>query len=149
MADTVRSLGGIVAATGPDVRNGPGRHGDDPAQATRHVFCRPARLGGSGETPPRTPRGDARAALRCHRQPAAVRHREPAQTDAGWRDRPGNVGTELARLLKAEGAALTVTDVDQDKRKTGHELGATTGSRPTRSSPRPSTSWSPQPSAPA
>ncbi|GAA2197957.1 Glu/Leu/Phe/Val dehydrogenase dimerization domain-containing protein [Streptomyces bangladeshensis] len=119
VADTVESLGGTYA-TGPDVGTGP----DDMAvigTTTRHVFSRPARLGGSGDSSPHTARGTLAALRAVSRRlygTASLDGRRLAVAGLG------RVGTELARLLAAEGAALTVTDVDQDKRKTGHELGA-------------------------
>ncbi|MFI9252004.1 Glu/Leu/Phe/Val dehydrogenase dimerization domain-containing protein [Streptomyces sp. NPDC053069] len=119
VADVIDSLGGAYA-TGPDVGTGP----DDMAvigEVTPHVFCRPARLGGSGDSSPHTAQGTL-AALR------AVSRRLYGSRSLDGRSLAviglGRVGTHLARLLAAEGAVLTVTDIDADKRGTADELGA-------------------------
>ncbi|WP_051865958.1 Glu/Leu/Phe/Val dehydrogenase dimerization domain-containing protein [Streptomyces griseus] len=119
VADVIASLGGVYA-TGPDVGTSP----DDMAsigETTPHVFCRPAHLGGSGDSSPHTARG-ALAALR------AVNRRLYGTSSLSGRALAvvglGRVGADLARLLAAEGAALTVTDIDPDKQKIGDELGA-------------------------
>ncbi|MEU6587634.1 Glu/Leu/Phe/Val dehydrogenase dimerization domain-containing protein [Streptomyces sp. NPDC046881] len=119
VADTIESLGGTYT-TGPDVGTGP----DDMAvigRTTPHVFCRPARLGGSGDSSPHTARGTL-AALRAvgRRLYGTGRLDGRRLAVAGL----GRVGAGLARLLAAEGAALTVTDVDPAKRRIGDELGA-------------------------
>lgn len=119
VAEVIASFGGAYA-TGPDVGTGP----DDMAvigETTSHVFCRPAHLGGSGDSSPHTAQGTL-AALR------AVSRRLYGTSSLDGRTLAvvglGRVGTGLARLLAAEGAALTVTDIDPDKRKTADELGA-------------------------
>ncbi|MER5214246.1 GNAT family N-acetyltransferase [Streptomyces sp. NPDC002838] len=119
VADVIASLGGVYA-TGPDVGTGP----DDMAligETTPHVFCRPAHLGGSGDSSPHTARGTL-AALR------AVNRRLYGTSSLSGRALAvvglGRVGADLARLLAAEGAALTVTDIDPDKQKISDELGA-------------------------
>jgi glutamate dehydrogenase/leucine dehydrogenase/GNAT superfamily N-acetyltransferase len=119
VADVIDSLGGAYA-TGPDVGTGP----DDMAligETTPHVFCRPAHLGGSGDSSPHTAQGTL-AALR------AVSRRLYGTGSLDGRSLAviglGRVGTGLARLLAAEGAALTVTDIDPDKRGTADELDA-------------------------
>ncbi|WBO68518.1 Glu/Leu/Phe/Val dehydrogenase dimerization domain-containing protein [Streptomyces camelliae] len=119
VADVIASLGGAYA-TGPDVGTGP----DDMAvigEITPHVFCRPAHQGGSGDSSPHTAQG-AFAALR------AVSRRLYGTPSLAGRTVAvaglGRVGAALARLLAAEGAALTVTDIDPDKRTIGEELGA-------------------------
>ncbi|MFF0308614.1 Glu/Leu/Phe/Val dehydrogenase dimerization domain-containing protein [Streptosporangium sp. NPDC004379] len=119
VADVIDSLGGVYA-TGPDVGTGP----DDMAvigETTPHVFCRPAHLGGSGDSSPHTALG-ALAALR------AVSRRLYGSPELNGRGIAvvglGRVGAGLARLLAAEGAVLTVTDIDPDKRRLGDELGA-------------------------
>ncbi|GCB51670.1 GNAT family N-acetyltransferase [Streptomyces sp. NL15-2K] len=119
VADVIASLGGVYA-TGPDVGTGP----EDMAligEITPHVFCRPARLGGSGDSSPHTAQGTL-AALR-----AVGRRLYGSSSPVGRRLAVvglGRVGAGLARLLAAEGAALTVTDIDPDKRKISDELGA-------------------------
>ncbi|GII78593.1 leucine dehydrogenase [Sphaerisporangium rufum] len=119
VADVIDSLGGMYA-TGPDVGTG----AEDMAvigETTPHVFCRPARLGGSGDSSPHTARG-ALAALR-----AVGRRLYGTPTLDGRRLAIiglGRVGAGLARLLAAEGAVLTVTDVDPAKRELAGELGA-------------------------
>ncbi|MBB5926488.1 Glu/Leu/Phe/Val dehydrogenase [Streptomyces echinatus] len=119
VADAIASFGGAYA-TGPDVGTGP----DDMAvigEITSHVFCRPAHLGGSGDSSPHTAQGTL-AALR------AVSRRLYGTASLAGRSLAvvglGRVGAGLARLLAAEGAALTVTDVDPDKRSTADELDA-------------------------
>ncbi|MEU6665953.1 Glu/Leu/Phe/Val dehydrogenase dimerization domain-containing protein [Streptomyces sp. NPDC046727] len=119
VADVIVALGGTYA-TGPDVGTGP----DDMASIgdiTPHVFCRPAHLGGSGDSSPHTAQGTL-AALR------AVSRRLYGTSSLAGRTLSvvglGRVGAALARLLAAEGAALTVTDVDPGKRKVCDEVGA-------------------------
>ncbi|MER6343524.1 Glu/Leu/Phe/Val dehydrogenase dimerization domain-containing protein [Streptomyces sp. NPDC001595] len=118
-ADVVDSLGGSYA-TGPDVGTGP----DDMAvvaESTPHVFCRPEHLGGSGDSSPHTAVGTL-AALR------AVVRRLHGSADLDGRTVAvvglGRVGAHLARLLAAEGARLTVADIDPGKRALCDELGA-------------------------
>ncbi|MDH6223789.1 Glu/Leu/Phe/Val dehydrogenase family protein [Streptomyces sp. MJP52] len=119
VADVIASLGGRYA-TGPDVGTGP----DDMAligETTPYVFCRPARLGGSGDSSPHTARGSL-AALR-----AVGRRLYGTASMKGLRLAVmglGRVGAGLARLLAAEGAALTVTDIDPAGRGIADELGA-------------------------
>ncbi|GAA2294676.1 hypothetical protein GCM10010234_40380 [Streptomyces hawaiiensis] len=119
VADAIASLGGVYA-TGPDVGTGP----EDMAvigETTPHVFCRPAHLGGSGDSSPHTAQGTL-AALR------AVSRRLYGTSNLGGRRLAvvglGRVGAGIARLLAAEGAALTVTDIDPDKRKISDEIDA-------------------------
>ncbi|QTD96118.1 Glu/Leu/Phe/Val dehydrogenase family protein [Streptomyces cyanogenus] len=119
VADTIESLGGTYS-TGPDVGTGP----EDMAligTITSHVFCRPAHLGGSGDSSPHTAQGTLAALRAVSRRlygTARLDGRRLAVVGLG------RVGAGLARLLAAEGAALTVTDTDPDKRKIGDELGA-------------------------
>ncbi|MFD5234033.1 GNAT family N-acetyltransferase [Streptomyces qaidamensis] len=119
VADVIASLDGLYA-TGPDVGTGP----EDMAvigETTPHVFCRPVRLGGSGDSSPHTAQG-ALAALR------AVSRRLYGTPSLDGRSLAvvglGRVGAGLARLLAAEGAALTVTDTDPGRRRIGDEVGA-------------------------
>ncbi|GAA1133994.1 Glu/Leu/Phe/Val family dehydrogenase [Streptomyces javensis] len=119
VADVIDSLGGMYA-TGPDVGTGPA----DMAvigETTPHVFCRPAHLGGSGDSSPHTARGTLAALRAVSRRlygTASLKGRGLAIVGLG------RVGAGLARLLAAEGAALTVTDIDPDKERISDELGA-------------------------
>lgn len=119
VAEVVDSLDGAYA-TGPDVGTSPA----DMAvvgEVTPHVFCRPARLGGSGDSSPHTADG-ALAALR-----AAARHLYGTASLDGRRCALvglGRVGERLGRLLAAEGAEVTATDIDPGKRDVCDALGA-------------------------
>ncbi|MER6736305.1 Glu/Leu/Phe/Val dehydrogenase family protein [Streptomyces puniciscabiei] len=119
VAELIAALDGTYA-TGPDVGTGPA----DMAvigETTPHVFCRPAALGGSGDSSPHTALGTL-AALRAVRRRL---HGTPALD--GLRLAViglGRVGEHLARLLAAEGAELTVTDIDPGRRATADALGA-------------------------
>ncbi|MEO3875746.1 Glu/Leu/Phe/Val dehydrogenase dimerization domain-containing protein [Nonomuraea sp. B12E4] len=119
VADQIDSLGGTYTV-GPDVGTSPA----DMAvigEVTPHVFCKPKHLGGSGDSSPHTAHGTL-AALR------AVSRRLYGESDLkGLRlglIGLGHVGEHLARLLAAEGAHLTVTDIDPAKMKIADELGA-------------------------
>ncbi|MFI5689896.1 Glu/Leu/Phe/Val dehydrogenase dimerization domain-containing protein [Streptomyces sp. NPDC051636] len=119
VAEVIASLGGAYA-TGPDVGTSPA----DMAvigESTPHVFCKPTDLGGSGDSSPHTAQGTL-AALR------AVSRRLYGTSSLDGRSLAviglGRVGADLARLLAADGASLTVTDIKPDKRKVGDELGA-------------------------
>jgi leucine dehydrogenase len=119
VADVIASLGGRYA-TGPDVGTGP----EDMAvigETTPHVFCRPAHLGGSGDSSPHTAQGSL-AALRavCRRLygTASLEGRSVAVSGLG------RVGAALARLLAAEKAVLTLSDIDPGKRAVADELDA-------------------------
>ncbi|MEO3807657.1 Glu/Leu/Phe/Val dehydrogenase dimerization domain-containing protein [Sphaerisporangium sp. B11E5] len=120
VADAVESMAGRYAI-GPDVGTSPADMaviGD----VTPHVFCRPRELGGSGDSSPHTAQGTL-AALR-----AVNRHLHGERTLKGRRMALiglGHVGEHLARLLAAEGAVLTVTDIDDTKKRLAGELGAT------------------------
>ncbi|MFF5533447.1 Glu/Leu/Phe/Val dehydrogenase dimerization domain-containing protein [Streptomyces cinerochromogenes] len=119
VADTIESLGGAYA-TGPDVGTGP----DDMAvigRITPHVFCRPAHLGGSGDSSPHTARGTLAALRAVSRRLYGTERLDGRRLAVAGL---GRVGAGLARLLAAEGAALTVTDVDPAKRGISDELGA-------------------------
>ncbi|MER6070351.1 Glu/Leu/Phe/Val dehydrogenase dimerization domain-containing protein [Streptomyces sp. NPDC001817] len=119
VADVIASLDGTYAA-GPDVGTGPA----DMAvigETTPHVFCRPAELGGSGDSSPHTALGTL-AALR-----AVSRRLGGTPALDGLRLAViglGRVGEHLARLLAAEGAELTVTDIDPGRRAAAEALGA-------------------------
>jgi glutamate dehydrogenase/leucine dehydrogenase len=120
VADTIAALDGRYA-TGPDVGTTPA----DMAvigERTGHVFCRPARQGGSGDSSPHTATGTL-AALR-----AVSRH---VHGSPELKDRRvavvglGSVGERIARLLAGEGAVLLLSDIDPAKRALSAELGAT------------------------
>jgi glutamate dehydrogenase/leucine dehydrogenase len=107
--DVIESLGGTYA-TGPDVGTGP----DDMVtigERTRHVFCRPARAGGSGDSSVHTADG-VLAALRaiC----GTLSGRSFAVLGVG------RVGSHVLRLLAAEGATLIASDVDDSRRAHAH-----------------------------
>lgn len=120
VADAIAALDGRYA-TGPDVGTTPA----DMAvigERTGHVFCRPARQGGSGDSSPHTATGTL-AALR-----AVSRH---VHGSPELKDRRvavvglGSVGERIARLLAGEGAVLLLSDIDPAKRALCAELGAT------------------------
>lgn len=117
--DLIESLGGRYA-TGPDVGTTP----EDMAvigEHTRHVFCRPARLGGSGDSSPHTAAGVVAAlqavCTRVHGSPELGRRRLAI---VGL----GSVGAYLARQLAVAGADLVVSDIDPAKQTLARELGA-------------------------
>jgi leucine dehydrogenase len=125
-SDALRDVGEVVTslsgryATGPDVGTAPadmaviGEHTD-------HVFCKPAELGGSGDSSPHTATGVV-AALRA----ACSRMRGSA--DLGGRlfavSGLGSVGSHVARQLTAAGANLVLSDIDPEKKGLAKELGA-------------------------
>lgn len=119
VGDAIAALDGAYSA-GPDVGTSPA----DMAvigEITPHVFCRPAEAGGSGDSSPHTADGTL-AALR-----AAARHLYGTRSLAGRRVGLiglGRVGAHLAGLLAAEGAELTVTDIDPGRRRAAEALGA-------------------------
>jgi len=119
VADTIAGLDGRYA-TGPDVGTTPA----DMAvigERTGHVFCRPARQGGSGDSSPHTATGTL-AALR-----AVSRDVHGTPDLAGRRVAVvglGSVGERIARLLAEEGAELLLSDIDPAKRALSTELGA-------------------------
>ncbi|MGI5519313.1 Glu/Leu/Phe/Val dehydrogenase dimerization domain-containing protein [Streptomyces sp. CA-106131] len=108
-------------STGPDV----GTCAQDMIvvrQRTPHAFCLPESHGGSGSPALPTAIG-VLAALRT----VSV-HRFGTQSLAGRRiavSGLGAVGERLARSLTEQGAKLTVSDVDDQKRALAKELGAT------------------------
>ncbi len=100
------------------------------AQATPHVTGLPVERGGSGDPSPWTALG-VEAAIRV-----ACAHAFGTASMAGRRISVvglGHVGGDLARALRAAGAELVVSDLDERKRSLAIELGAT----------RPTTSWRP------
>lgn len=122
VADVISSLDGRYA-TGPDVGTSPA----DMAvigERTPHVFCRPERQGGSGDSSPHTATGTLAAlravSRRIHGTPSLTGRRLAV---VGL----GNVGERLVRLLAAEGAELLVGDIDPGKRALADEVGATWG----------------------
>ncbi|WP_433244249.1 Glu/Leu/Phe/Val dehydrogenase dimerization domain-containing protein [Actinomadura nitritigenes] len=119
VGDAIAALDGAYSG-GPDVGTSPA----DMAvigEITPHVFCRPAEAGGSGDSSPHTADGTL-AALR-----AAARHLYGTRNLAGRRFGLigfGRVGAHLAGLLAAEGAELTVADIDPGRRRAAEALGA-------------------------
>jgi leucine dehydrogenase len=124
--DALRDVGEVVAslsgryATGPDVGTSPA----DMAiisELTDHVFCKPAELGGSGDSSPHTATGVV-AALR------AACSRTYGSADFGGRlfaiSGLGSVGGHVARQLTAAGANLVLSDIDTEKKDLAKELGA-------------------------
>jgi leucine dehydrogenase len=119
VGDAIASLDGRYA-TGPDV-------GTTPAdmtvigERTTHVFCRPERAGGSGDSSPHTATGVV-AAVRaaCARVHGSPDLRSRSMAIVGL----GSVGGHLARQLTAAGAKLTVSDIDPGRRALATELGA-------------------------
>jgi glutamate dehydrogenase/leucine dehydrogenase len=120
VADTIAALDGVYA-TGPDVGTGPHDMAVI-AERTRHVFCRPPEVGGSGDSSPHTATGVV-AALRavCEAVFGSPQLAGRRFAILGL----GRVGGHLARHLAATRAELLVTDIDTTKRALADELGAT------------------------
>lgn len=120
LGDVVESFGGLYR-TAEDV----GSTTDDMltvSERTAHVVGLPGAVGGSGE-----PAGPTSVGV--HQSLLAVLERVFSSTDAAGRritiSGLGQVGGRLARLLAADGAQLTVTDVNPARRELADELGAT------------------------
>lgn len=91
------------------------------AERTTHVAGEAATRGGSGDPSPFTALGVLAAIRAC----AAARF--GTRELSGMRVAiigTGHVGSQLARLLAAEGAQLLLTDIDPDRRALAHRLGA-------------------------
>jgi leucine dehydrogenase len=117
---TIAELGGAYA-TGPDVGTGP-LDMVTIGERTDHVFCRPQENGGSGDSSPATAAGTV-AALRAV---CTALFGSPTLSGRSFAILGlGRVGAQVARLLAAEGADLTVTDVDDSKRTLATDLAAT------------------------
>jgi leucine dehydrogenase len=119
VGDVIESLGGRYV-TGPDAGTGPADM-DLIAERTRHVFCRTAERGGSGDSSPATAVG-VLAAIR-----AVCADLFGSADLAGRRVAVvglGHVGGILARDLAAGGAKLVVADIDPAKRALAGELDA-------------------------
>jgi glutamate dehydrogenase/leucine dehydrogenase len=125
-ADALRDVGDVITslsgryATGPDV----GTAAADMTiigERTRHVFCKPRELGGSGDPSQHTAAGIV-AALRaaCSRAFGSADLSRRLFAISGL----GSVGGQLARQLTAAGASLVVSDVDTQKSKLAKELGS-------------------------
>ncbi|KAA9085491.1 Glu/Leu/Phe/Val dehydrogenase family protein [Microbacterium radiodurans] len=120
LGDAVETLGGSYR-TAEDV----GSTTEDMlvvSERTRHVVGLPDRVGGSGEPAGPTSVGVHAALL------ATLERAAGAESAAGRRITIaglGQVGSRLALQLAAEGAVLTVTDVDPAKRALAADLGAT------------------------
>ncbi|WP_037081243.1 Glu/Leu/Phe/Val dehydrogenase dimerization domain-containing protein [Pseudonocardia spinosispora] len=120
VGDLIESFDGSYA-TGPDVGTTP----EDMAvigERTGEVFCRPEAAGGSGDCSPYTAIG-VLAAMRavCGELDGSTELRGRRVTVVGL----GHVGTPLVRALHADGAVLTVTDIDPARRALAAALGAT------------------------
>lgn len=120
VGDIIESFGDAYA-TGPDVGTTP----DDMAvigERTSQVFCRPEASGGSGDCSPYTAIG-VLAAMRavCRALDGSPDLRGRRITVIGL----GHVGTPLVRALHADGARLTVTDIDPTRRALATALDAT------------------------
>ena len=116
-AGLVDSLGGSFV-TGPDVNTSTADM-DVIGALTRHVFCRSAENGGSGDPSVHTALGV------FHGLRASVRHALGSDDLSGRRvlvQGVGSVGAKLASLLTDAGAVVLVSDVDQERvRATGLE----------------------------
>lgn len=119
LGELVESLGGSYRAA-EDV----GTTAEDMAvirTQTAHVLGLPRRAGGVGEPADATAEGVYRSVLATL---GIVNGQESARdrriTIAGL----GQVGSRLARKLRADGAILTVTDLDERRAELAHELGA-------------------------
>ncbi|MDF2748829.1 MAG: phenylalanine dehydrogenase [Gaiellaceae bacterium] len=113
--DLVDSLGGSFV-TGPDMNTGEADM-DVIGERTPHVFCRSAAYGGSGDPSIHT------AAGVFHGIRASLRHALGSDELAGRTvlvQGAGAVGAKLVRLLADAGAAVLVSDVDEERaRATG------------------------------
>lgn len=119
VADAVAGLGGTYA-TGPDVGTSPADM-DVIGRTTRHVYCRTAARGGSGDSGAATADGTYAAVL------AVVEHLFGTPGVAGLRIGVlgvGSVGSRLVRTLAAAGARLVIGDVDPSRRALAEETGA-------------------------
>lgn len=120
LGDVIQGLGGDYHA-GEDV----GTTAEDMLVAherTPWVHCLPEHAGGMGEPSEPTALGVHQALL------ATCRHLYGDASPAGRRITIvglGQVGGRLARLLAADGAVLSVTDVDLGKKDLADEVGAT------------------------
>jgi leucine dehydrogenase len=117
VGDVITSLNGRYA-TGPDVGTAP-QDMAVIAERTRHVFCLPPELGGSGDSSPNTATGVV-AAIKavCAHLYGSPDLRSRRMVIVGL----GNVGRHLARQLAAAGAELLVSDIDPGKKAVAAEL---------------------------
>jgi glutamate dehydrogenase/leucine dehydrogenase len=120
VGDLIQSLDGTYV-TGPDVGTSPA----DMAiirERTGHVACLPEEQGGSGDSSPHTAAG-VLAAIK-----ATCAHVFGSPDLAGRTLAIvglGHVGAELARMLRQDGAHLSVADIDPSRRELAARLGAT------------------------
>ena len=119
LGDLIDSLGGMYGV-GEDV----GTTADDMLvvrERTEYAYCLPEGSGGAGDPSDGTARGVLASlgvvARRLFDTPSLDRRRV---TIVGL----GQVGSRVARQLAADGAALTVTDIDPSKRALADQLGA-------------------------
>jgi len=112
IGDVVQSLQGRYW-TGPDVGSSP----EDMAvisERTEYVFCRPERVGGSGDSSAPTAAG-VLACIHAVRQHVLVG--QPLNRTSFAIVGLGHVGQLLAENLAAAGAQLTVSDIDPSRRE--------------------------------
>ena len=108
--ELIESLGGSFV-TGPDVNTGEADM-DVIGERTRHVFCRSAAEGGSGDPSIHTALGV------FHGIRATLAHVDGSDDVAGKKvlvQGTGSVGAKLARLLLDAGAVVLVSDVDEER----------------------------------
>ncbi|MEY9929019.1 glutamate dehydrogenase/leucine dehydrogenase [Catenulispora sp. GP43] len=133
VADAIEALDGRYA-TGPDVGTSP----QDMVvigELTRHVFCKPAEDGGSGDSSPATAAGTV-AALRAVGARLGGGNRPGGDSQPASAANPlrglrlavvglGSVGARIAALLSEAGADLVLSDIDPAKKELADRLGAT------------------------
>jgi leucine dehydrogenase len=116
--DLIDALGGTYV-TGPDINTGVADM-DTIGSRTAHVFCRSSANGGSGDPSIHTALGT------FHGIRAALRHVHDDDALSGRRvlvQGTGSVGAKLTRQLLDAGAAVLVSDVDEERaRATGAQL---------------------------
>jgi leucine dehydrogenase len=119
IGEVVDSLGGRYI-TGPDVGTSPADM-EVIGQRTRHVLCRPAGAGGSGDSSAPTAAG----VLACI---TALRDRvfdgRPASRLTFAIQGLGHVGRLIAENLAEQGASLLVADTDPDRQRLASRWGA-------------------------
>jgi leucine dehydrogenase len=131
VGEVVETFGGQYA-TGPDV----GTSTEDMGvigEVTKQVFCRPERLGGSGDPAAYTAAGvraalDAVCRLWADGSDDGPENAENAEVVRGRSVTViglGHVGAHLASGLARDGARLTVTDIDPGRRAFAEQIGAT------------------------
>ena len=131
VADAIESLDGRYA-TGPDVGTSP-QDMVTIGERTRHVFCKPAEYGGSGDSSPATAAGTVAALRAVGAQLGGGVGRSGSGASAGADSLSGlrlavvglgSVGARIANLLHEDGAELVLSDIDPGKRELADRLGA-------------------------